>query len=113
MEPKTHEVWRDRRCTYAANLAGRWRDHSFSLDLTSKIKAAKQYRLRFVPGAGTVTELKNVVLRLHGVPEPNLVKSVTGKPDELILDITGVAETVHIDGQVEGASSGEILLQEL
>lgn len=105
--------WNDAPQIWAANLAGRWRDHSFSLDLTSKIKAAKQYRLRFVPGAGTVTELKNVVLRLHGVPEPNLVKSVTGKPDELILDITGVAETVHIDGQVEGATSGEILLQEL
>jgi hypothetical protein len=41
------------------------------------------------------------------------VKPVTGKPDELILDITGVAETVHINGQVEGASNGEILLQQL
>jgi len=51
------------------------------------------------------------VFRLHDVPEPNLVKHVTGKPDQLILDITGVAETVRVDGQVEGASSGEILLR--
>jgi alpha-L-fucosidase len=103
--------WNDAPQIWAENLVGRWSDHAFSLDLTSKIKTAKQYRLRFVPLAGTVTGLKNVVLRLHDVPEPNLVKHVTGKPDQLILDITGVAETVRVDGQVEGASSGEILLR--
>ena len=54
--------WNDAPQIWAANLAGRWRDHAFSLDLTSKIKAAKQYRLRFVPSTGTVTALKNVVL---------------------------------------------------
>jgi hypothetical protein len=57
--------------------------------------------------------LTHVELRLHGVIEPNLVKPVTGKKDELILDITGVAETVRVSGQVEGASIGEILLQKL
>jgi alpha-L-fucosidase len=103
--------WNDAPQIWADNLAGRWRDHAFSLDLTSKIKTAKQYRLGFVPLAGTVIGLKNVVLRLDDVPEPTLVKHVTGKPDQLILDITGVGETVRIDGQVEGASSGEILLR--
>jgi alpha-L-fucosidase len=85
----------------------------FSLDLTSKIDAAKQYRLRFIPRAGTITALRNVVLKLHDVAEPGLVKRVNGKVDELILDITGVAETVHIEGQVEGAGDGQILLQKL
>jgi hypothetical protein len=41
------------------------------------------------------------------------VKHLTGKPDQLILNITGVAETVRVDGQVEGAASGESLLWEL
>jgi alpha-L-fucosidase len=98
---------------WAANLVGRWSDNAFSLDLTPKIDAAAQYRLRFVPSKGRVMGLTHVELRLHGVIEPNLVKPVTGKKDELILDITGVAETVRVSGQVEGASIGEILLQKL
>src|SRR5580698_2915354 len=45
---------------WASNLVGEWRDHVFSMDLTSKIDAATQYRLRFVPRLGTVTGVKNV-----------------------------------------------------
>jgi alpha-L-fucosidase len=98
---------------WAANDVGRWHDNAFSLELTKKIDAAKLYRLRFIPKDGTVTALKNVVLKLHGVSEPKLIKSVPGKSNELILDITGVAETVQVSGQVEGASTGQILLQKL
>jgi alpha-L-fucosidase len=98
---------------WAANLVGHWSGNAFSIDLTSKIDAAKQYRLRFVPRTGTVTGLTNVVLKLHDVAEPNFVKRANGKVDELILDITGVAETVRVSGQIEGASSGDILLQKL
>jgi alpha-L-fucosidase len=72
-----------------------------------------QYRLRFVPRTGTVTAVKNVVLKLHDVAEPIFVKPVKGKVDELIIDITGVAETVQVSGQVEGAPIGDILLQKL
>ena len=98
---------------WAANKVGDWHDNRFFIDLTAKIDAAAQYRLRFVPRTGTVTGLKNLVLKLHGVAEPDFIKAVKGKANELILDITGVAETVQISGQVEGAASGDILLQKL
>ena len=98
---------------WAANLVGEWKENTFSLDLTPKIDAAAQYRLRFVPCAGKVLGFTNVELKLHGVVEPNFLKPVTSKKDQLILDITGVAETVRIRGHVEGAPSGEILLQKL
>ena len=98
---------------WAANVVGRWRDNAFSLDLTKHITAAAQYRLRFIPVTGAVTALKDVVLKLHDVPEPNLVKPVPGKLDELILDITGVAETVQITGHIEGPATGQVLLQKL
>ena len=98
---------------WAANTVSRWRDNVFSVDLTSKIDAAKQYCLRFAPCTGTVTGLKDVVLKLHDVVEPNFVKPVSGKSNELILDITGVAETVQVSGKVEGAAIGDILLQKL
>jgi alpha-L-fucosidase len=98
---------------WAANDVGSWHDNAFSLDLTKKIDAAKQYRLRFIPKNGNASALKDVVLKLHGVSEPRLIKSVPGKPNELILDITGVDETVQVTGRVEGASTGQILLQKL
>jgi alpha-L-fucosidase len=102
----TPQIW-------AANLVGNWAEGKFSLDLTQKITAAAQYRLRFVPTSGKVTALRNVVLKLHGVSNPNLIKPVRDKPDELLLDITGVAETVQITGEVLGTPTGQILLQKL
>ncbi len=99
------EIW-------AQNLVGDWSNNTFSLDLTKKINAAAQYRLRFIPKTGSVTGFKDVVLKLHGVSEPDLLKKPM-QPDELLLDITGVAETVQIAGHVEGAATGEILLQKL
>lgn len=105
--------WNAPSAIWAANLVGDWKQNEFALDLTSKINAAAQYRLRFVPENGTVTGIKDVVLLLHGVPEPSMVKLIKDRPDELILDVTGVAETVQISGRVEGAISGQILLQRL
>jgi alpha-L-fucosidase len=105
--------WNAAPQVWAANAVGSWRDYAFSIDLTSRIDAAKQYRLRFVPRTGKVIGLRNVVLKLHDVAEPSLIKRVNGRTDELILDITGVAETIQISGQVEGAASGDILLQKL
>ena len=90
-----------------------WIDGAFSVDLTSKVNAVGQYRLRFIPRTGTVRGLKNVVLKLHDVPEPNFIKPVKGSVNELLLDITGVAETVQVSGHVEGAASGDILLQKV
>ncbi|MGA7339257.1 MAG: alpha-L-fucosidase [Terracidiphilus sp.] len=98
---------------WAANAVGRWSDNAFSIDLTAKIDAAAQYSLRFVPSAGTVTGLRNVVLKLHDVAEPGFLRQVDRKPDELLLDITGLAETIQVSGQVEGAESGDILLRKL
>jgi alpha-L-fucosidase len=105
--------WNATPTVWADNLVGSWKENKFELDLTSKIDAAKQYRLRFIASTGRLEALKDVVMKLHGVAEPGLVKPVRGKTDELILDITGVAETVQISGQVIGAASGQILLQKL
>ena len=52
-------------------------------------------------------------MRCSNDQRQNFIKAVEGKPDELILDITGVAETVQVSGQVDGAASGDILLQKL
>jgi len=105
--------WDARPQIWSADLVGTWSDGRFAIDLTSKIDAVKQYRLRFVPSSGRVAAVLDVVLTLHDVPEPKLIKTVPGKSDEFILDITGVAETVRISGRVAGAASGQILLQKI
>ena len=105
--------WDDKPQVWAADLVGSWGEGKFSLDLTSKIDSAKQYRLRFIPTSGEVTAVRAVVLTLHGVAQQNLVKPVTGRRGELILDITEVGGTVQITGTVEGAAAGQILLQKL
>lgn len=108
-EPRA--AWDPPAQIWAANLAGHWEDHTFHLDLTSQIKAAAQYRLRFIPLSGTVKELTNLCLKLHGVSEPDLLKRSSGHVDEVVLDITGVAETVVLSGTVVGAERGSVTLQ--
>lgn len=105
--------WNATQHLWAPDLVGDWKSHRFSLDLTDKIKVAALYRLRFVGTGGAVTGIKNVTLKLHGVADPALVKPVPGKPDELILDITGLASPITVTGYVEGAPNGEILLQKI
>jgi alpha-L-fucosidase len=105
--------WQETAHLWAPNLAGTWKDHAFSLDLTKLIDRAAQYRLRFIPHSGTVTGLTDTILKLHGVAEPKLLKRVPGAQNELLLDITGVDEIVYLSGSVKGADSGEITLQKL
>ena len=105
--------WDAKPQVWAADLVGSWSEGKFSLDLTSKIDSAKQYRLRFIPASGEVAALRTVVLTLHGVAQPNLVKPVAGRHDELILDITEVGGTVQITGTVAGSAAGQVLLQKM
>lgn len=106
--------WNAASVISAPNLAGNWTDHRFSMDITSRVQTAAQYRLRFIPLNGSVTGLGKVVLAIGGVSQPGLWKPVPGKTDELMLDITGTRESsVNVSGVVQGASSGQILLQRM
>ncbi|MGC9199877.1 MAG: alpha-L-fucosidase [Acidobacteriaceae bacterium] len=105
--------WQATAQLWAPNLAGLWKNHAFSLDLTKLIDRAAQYRVRFVPYTGAVTALSDVVLKLHGVTQPDLCKHLPSHPDQLLLDITGVDESVQLNGTVQGAAAGEIIVQKL
>ncbi|MGI4830625.1 MAG: alpha-L-fucosidase [Janthinobacterium lividum] len=105
--------WNAPTAVWAANIVGHWRDHQFTVDLTAHITAAAQYLVRFIPLMGVVEAITGLTLRLHGVPEPSLLKQDPQHPDQIILDITGVAETVVIEGQIRGAQSGSMTLQKL
>ena len=98
---------------WAADLVGNWKAGRFALDLTKDITAAGQYRLRFRPLEGKVAGVEQVLLKLHGTPQPALVKQYPAHPDEVILDITELGSTVTVEGVVQGAAEGEMTLQKL
>jgi len=70
--------------------------HPLSVDLTSKIEAAKRYRPGFLPPAGTVSGFSSVVFKRDDAAEPNFVLAANGNVDELILVVTGVQEEVQV-----------------
>ncbi len=98
---------------WAADAVGRWENGKFGVDLTKKINDAAQFRLRFVPQGGRVTAVHDVQLMLDGVAEPRLIHADAEHPAELLLDMTGIGQTVVVSGTVSGAAQGSILLQKL
>ena len=100
------EIW-------ASNLVGKWANQSFSLDLTKSIPVAAQYVLRFQPHQGAVSGFSDLALVLGGVSNPNLIKASRTKPNEIILDITGLDKSIRVQGRVQGADAGSVLLKRL
>lgn len=98
---------------WAPNTVGKWTDFRFDLDLSKKIAAAAQYRLRFVAEGGEVTAITDAHLLLNGVPEPRLLHADPAAKNSLILTVTALGEKVVVKGTVTGAASGTILLQKM
>ncbi len=103
--------WNAASSLWAANLVGSWKNGSFSLDLTKAIPVAAQYALRFKPEEGVVTGFSGTTLELGGTPSPALVKLSRTRPDEILLDITGLDKSIVVRGNVAGASNGSVLLE--
>jgi alpha-L-fucosidase len=105
--------WNAPSSIWAANDAGSWQNGSVHLDLTSKINAATQYQLRFVPQEGQVTAIHDPVLLLDGIRHQELIHAAKSSTDRLILDITSIGPKVIFEGRIEGANAGSILLQKM
>lgn len=95
------------------NSVGSWADAKFEIDLTKKITAATQYRLRFVPESGRVSGIGNLHLLLDGAPALHLVRPDPSMPNALVLTMPGVGQSVDLSGTVEGAERGTILMQKM
>ncbi len=96
---------------WSSNLVGKWSGGAFSLDLSKHITVAAQYALRFQPSEGSVKGLSHVNLLLGGVASQSFVKMSRTRRDVVILDITGIEKSIRVEGQVEGADQGSILLE--
>jgi alpha-L-fucosidase len=66
---------------WADDAVGKWANNTFNVDLSRKITATGQYRLRWVPQGGGEVTVENPQLLLDGVAQPNLLHQVPGYPD--------------------------------
>ncbi len=98
---------------WADDEVGKWSNYSFDVDLSSKIAAAGQYRLRWVPQGGGEIVVESPQLLLEGVAQPNLLHRVPGSPDVVILTIPGIGQKAVIRGRVQGGEKGTLLFRRL
>ena len=95
---------------------GTWRDYSFHIDVSDKIPAATQYRLRFVPQAGwgdCPDPIEHITVQIGDVAEPKLLRPLTGSRDVQILTMTGIGQKVILEGRLKCSANGTILLRKL
>lgn len=108
--------WNAPATAWAYDEVGTWNNYSFHVDVSDKIVAATQYRLRFVPQAGwggCVDPIEHATVLLGGVPEPKLIRHLPGSQDVLILTMPGIGQKVVLEGRLKCAANGTILLRKL
>ncbi|MGB8480145.1 MAG: alpha-L-fucosidase [Acidobacteriaceae bacterium] len=108
--------WDAPATAWAYDEVGAWSNYSFHIDVSDKIVAATQYRLRFVPQTGwgnCADPIEHVTVQIDGVAEPKLLRPLRGSPDALILTMPGIGQKVILEGRLKCAPSGSILLRKL
>jgi hypothetical protein len=108
--PKT---WNDRAGVWAADSVGRWKDGAAALDLTKRIEAAGQYRVRLVADGGAAFTIANAEVRVGGAGQPEWLAPDKGRRDSLILTIPGLGQPIELRLRVEGSPAGSVLLQKM
>ncbi|HET9099062.1 MAG TPA: alpha-L-fucosidase [Acidobacteriaceae bacterium] len=108
--------WDAPATAWAYDEVGNWSDYSFHIDVSNKIVAATQYRLRFVPQTGWVDcadSIEHVTVQIGGVAEPTLLRPLPGSRDVLILTMPGIGQKVILEGRLKCAARGTVLLRKL
>lgn len=105
--------WRDSVHVWADDAAGEWSDGRCRVDLTPKVTAATEYRLRFVPEGGGDVALDDVELLIGGTARPERWRFEPGRTDVLILTIPALSREIMVLARVRGAPAGMLLLRRL
>lgn len=108
--PKT---WADQAQLWADDAAGNWSGDTLTLDLTPKVTAAGQYRLRLVAPGNPRVEIRTLELSIRGAPQPTLARMASGRKDAAILTIPEANDPVTIRIRLREAAKGTALLQRL
>ena len=108
--PKT---WGDQAQLWADDAVGTWNGDTFTLELTSKVSLAGQYRLRLVPAGQVRVEIRTLELSVRGAPQPSLARMASGRKDAAILTIPEANDPVTIRVRLRDPAQGTALLQKL
>lgn len=108
--------WNSPATAWAYNEAGTWENYKFNVDISNKIAAAAQYRLRFVPqsiSADCAPKVHDSKLVIGGVPQPKFIRVLTDSPNTLVVTVPSIGQRVVVAGEVSCAANGTILLQKV
>jgi alpha-L-fucosidase len=105
--------WQQQAQLWADDAAGAWTDGRCDVDLSAKLPAAAQYRVRFVAAGGEPVALSGVELLVGGVSQPHFVRRAAGRADVLVLTVPGLGERIVLRARVRGAARGTLLVQRL
>jgi alpha-L-fucosidase len=106
-------TWRQQAALWADDTAGAWADGRCDVDLTAKLPAAAQYRVRFVPAGGGSAVVEAPQLLLGGAMQPHLLRRAAGRRDVLLLTIPGLGQRIVLRARVRGAARGTLLVRRL
>jgi len=106
-------TWNASANVWADDDVGRWRDGTFEADITKRIAAAGEFRLRCVPQEFAPVEIQELTMLVDGAPQPRALRSVPGRNDVRIVRIARAGQKVVLRGRVEGAARGTVLLRKL
>ena len=106
-------TWADQAQLWADDAVGTWSGDTVALDLTPKVTAAGQYRLRLVAPGNARVEIRTLELSVRGTAQPSLVRTAPGRRDAAILTIPEANDSVTIRVRLRDAGQGTALLQKL
>lgn len=106
-------TWEAPARVWADDAVGEWANGRCDVNLTPKIPAAAQYRVRFAPAGGDAVALTQVELVVGGASQPHLVRPAPGRRDVLLLTVPGLGQAIVLRARVRGAARGTLLLQRL
>ena len=108
--PKT---WADQTQLWADDAVGSWTGDTLTLDLTSKVATAGQYRLRLVASGNVRVEFRTLQLSIRGAAQPTLARMAPGRKDAAILTIPEANDPVTVRVRLRESSQGTALLQRI
>jgi len=108
--PKT---WADQTQLWADDAVGSWTGDTLTLDLTSKVATAGQYRLRLVASGNVRVEFRTLQMSIRGAAQPTLARMAPGRKDAAILTIPEANDPVTVRVRLRESSQGTALLQRI
>jgi alpha-L-fucosidase len=106
-------TWAERARLWADDAAGEWSGGELVLDLSAVISAPGTYQLRLVSESDERVALRDPVLSVGGIAQPQLLRAEAGRADVLRLTITAIGRRIELRASVLGADRGVVLLRRL